>query len=990
MRILFYLVAAFIMLFSITTADSRSAVKVAEVPEGAIEIDGMLAEPEWQDAEKYFIKSSLGSDSPAVETVFRMLWDKQSLYLGVVCRQPDMDSLRVEQSRRSASIWADDSIQFFIDPGGSGGPFFQIMANAIGAVWDARYIQGRDSIPDWKMRGLEVATTLGDESWTLEMRIPFSNLLTRHEDAEPRITPDSWRFNLARTFSGAGPRLLSYAELSDYFSTRDYAPIKGLDIDYDLYSWKLGPLQIKDVSPREDGSYRVDIEIGVANLSQRFQAFSLDGEIETADEEVKPAEIVEYFAAGARETRLMPFSINVPESGVFPLTAELTQLPSRVMTAWRRFDVEVDASPLQLEVLYPYYRSAIYHDMEVDAVRLGLDTRWEAPWGAGDKLRLRILNNENTIITERVIEDPDKFRGEHELKIPDIATGDYSCIAEILQDGEVSYAASAPLSVYPPSESVVRVNEHRNIVINGKETFLVGMFGAPWGMHQSQKCNMGHSYSACPDLDENPEIRDRLEELADKGRWLMRFPHPRHLWPHIIDGRPELALRPLPSEDAREISERVAQYRDVRGMLAWYLADEPALTRFLPSYLEAVRDAVHEGDPYRPAYISFNNAGALRHYSEAIDVVGIHWYCMFTDAGPLSPLSTVADHIKLAHELTGNRKAVINAPLFSMYAHGGDVRMPTHAETRCMTYLGIVHGARGIMWYSTYGLTGGLEPRIGLPILIDELLELEPVLLSHEEIDIPVTGGDADAIHVLGKRFEDELYIIAVNAEPEAKAAILRLPNEWADISSIREIDSDKERHDVRGGNLQMRFESYDVRIFSTAVDAPRLVTRQEAESRFESERRRLLETGDLCYSGSGATIHPSPDFGRFWEARLLNNGYYSYKHFLPRRNMKKGSWVEIRFPEHRMVGRIQVSSSDLFGGNLPFRAYHLELKTDQGWESVEGEIAEEIRPDSVLNRNIYIRTHSFTGREAEALRLTMTSDANRGEYPVAIKAFAP
>lgn len=84
------------------------------------------------------------------------------------------------------------------------------------------------------------------------------------------------------------------------------------------------------------------------------------------------------------------------------------------------------------------------------------------------------------------------------------------------------------------------------------------------------------------------------------------------------------------------------------------------------------------------------------------------------------------------------------------------------------------------------------------------------------------------------------------------------------------------------------------------------------------------------------------------------------------------------------------MSSSDLFGGNLPFRAYRLELKTDQGWESFEGEIAEEIRPDSVLNRNIYIRTHSFTGREAEALRLTMTSDANRGEYPVAIKAFAP
>ncbi len=53
-----------------------------------------------------------------------------------------------------------------------------------------------------------------------------------------------------------------------------------------------------------------------------------------------------------------------------------------------------------------------------------------------------------------------------------------------------------------------------------------------------------------------------------------------------VDGRPELALRPLPSEEAREISERVAQYLDVRGMLAWYLADEPALARFLPSSLE--------------------------------------------------------------------------------------------------------------------------------------------------------------------------------------------------------------------------------------------------------------------------------------------------------------------------------------------------------------------------------------------------------------------
>lgn len=155
----------------------------------AIHLDGILNDLSWKDAPRLtgFVQQVPQPGAPISElTEVQILYDDESLYLGVICgdREPDRILART-LARDDFLLLADDLFAVAIDSGHTGRDGFWFATNPLGAQFDAQiFNEGR--IFDTAWDGVwEVRSRIGAEGWTAEMRIPLFNL--RFSDA-PVVT----------------------------------------------------------------------------------------------------------------------------------------------------------------------------------------------------------------------------------------------------------------------------------------------------------------------------------------------------------------------------------------------------------------------------------------------------------------------------------------------------------------------------------------------------------------------------------------------------------------------------------------------------------------------------------------------------------------------------------------------------------------------------------------------------------------------------------
>lgn len=977
-----------IILVACSTSSGGPGVIATMVEPGAVRIDGRLDERAWAVAETYHLRHSLTSQTPTVETHFRVLADGQAIYFGIACEQPDMAGLKATRTERDSGVWSDDCVEIFVDPAGKGEEYFQFVVNALGTVFDARYMGGRNQDRKWDAEGARAAGHRADHSWSLELVLPICNFAVPQVDSltPADVSEANWRLNIGREYRGGRPRLLTFVPLDSFFEPREFAPLKGVQAMYERFHWRIGPVDLKRVRP-DNGAFLAELDVGVENLTGQFRAFELTAEAVLPSGRKKLIVVAPLFGADARQTQILPFQVRVHQEGTLGLRMRVTDRKLQELVAWRDFSVPVHISPLALSVTKPFYRSAIYATMDLDEIEVELSTLWDLKLADDDRLGI-VVRDGGGRATARVCEaDRKAFIGRHRIAIPKLEPGDYVCEASITRAGKALHSAEAVLHVYSPSASEVRVNENLNFVIDGRETFLVGSFHFPWSRPSLERCNAAITYSTAHDLDQKPEVRERLSQLARDGRAMMIFPHPKSVWTHQVGGRVDLAGKPLRPDHAKLIGERVAQYSRQPGLLGWYMADEPSPHLFLPAYLEALADTIRASDPYHPCYLSYNFGSAAAVYDRAVDACGLHYYVGFTDRGAVYPIASIAKHMALAQDGVRHRKAVVFSPQLIIFSHQGnqDIRPVRHVESRCMAYLAIVHGAKGIIWFSAGGIKSSLEIRIGLPVLIDELRTLERVFLAHHECGVRVTGAGQDDVHALAKKAEEQVYLIAVNAAPHARKATLHLPTKWAEISRVYELDGAMREAACMSGQLPLQFQPYEVRIFTTDPSASRLVSRDELAQRFEAQRREFLALGNLCYQARGTKVRVSDGYGIVGKTKLVIDGYKGHCHECPRR-AKKGSWVEVVFPRTETVARIEVSSNSSAKRNFGrgrLRDYELALLTDGQWAKVSGATRED------ADDQVFTRIHEIAPTRAKALRLTMAADAQKVGCVNEIQAFS-
>jgi len=178
-------------------------VMAAMAISGEIELDGVLDEAAWQQAERgtgFVQREPFQGDAATERTLIQVLYNEDTLYIGIRALDDDPGGIIAKDMQRdgtgggfgaSGRLESDDSVSIMLDTFFDQRNAFYFETNPLAARVDAMITdEGRDRNFEWD--GVwNVAATRTEEGWSAEFEIPFNTL---------RFNPalDTWGFNVRR------------------------------------------------------------------------------------------------------------------------------------------------------------------------------------------------------------------------------------------------------------------------------------------------------------------------------------------------------------------------------------------------------------------------------------------------------------------------------------------------------------------------------------------------------------------------------------------------------------------------------------------------------------------------------------------------------------------------------------------------------------------------------------------------------------------------
>ena len=108
-----------------------------------------------------------GSFAPMRQTVFKMSWYGNSLYIVVKCDEPQPDKIKTDPDSYRNGWYEDDHLEFFFSKDKS--TFRQFVTNSQGALWVSFASLNTEET-------LQSVAFIGTDYWSVEIKIPFSKL----------------------------------------------------------------------------------------------------------------------------------------------------------------------------------------------------------------------------------------------------------------------------------------------------------------------------------------------------------------------------------------------------------------------------------------------------------------------------------------------------------------------------------------------------------------------------------------------------------------------------------------------------------------------------------------------------------------------------------------------------------------------------------------------------------------------------------------------
>ena len=258
-----------------------------------------------------------------------------------------------------------------------------------------------------------------------------------------------------------------------------------------------------------------------------------------------------------------------------------------------------------------------------------------------------------------------------------------------------------------------------------------------------------------------------------------------------------------------EIRRQVSVYKHNPAVLGWQPKDEPDQKSI--AAVQKACEIIRKADPSRPIII---NAANPRTFSALAKMTDILMSCAYPIKTHSARLTQDTDWMDLAAEAVGYKKPIwwwIQA-----YEWKGDGRiLPTVAQERCMTYLAVIHGVKGLFYFSYPSMKRREKPALwnSFKSLTAELKQLAPIILAatpKQEITVTPTGS---GLHYLLKEYQGRKYIFAANPGTEKVRATFTLPKLKKGFR-LSVLFENRKAPRVTASSFTDAFEGYEVHVY--------------------------------------------------------------------------------------------------------------------------------------------------------------------------------
>lgn len=191
------------------------------------------------------------------------------------------------------------------------------------------------------------------------------------------------------------------------------------------------------------------------------------------------------------------------------------------------------------------------------------------------------------------------------------------------------------------------------------------------------------------------------------------------------------------AELRRLLIQEIEAFKNHPALLGWYIADEPALNKADPAWLEEVYRIIKQHDAYHPVSMVLMRTSAAARYADAMDIVMCDPYPI-----PREPIETVGRVVRGLSRQFAYQKPVWMVP--QMF--GGSewwLREPTPAEVRRMTYDAVFYGATGLQFFVRHGHSSfpkAPQSWAEASRIAFEMQEVTPILAEADSMQIITTS----------------------------------------------------------------------------------------------------------------------------------------------------------------------------------------------------------------------------------------------------------
>lgn len=196
--------------------------------EQPITVDGKMDEEAWKDIPGLMLRDLVTGAAPMQQTVVKMLWDNQYLYIGFELQDTNIWAECNEPQGPKAKkviMIVDQFVEILLDPDCDGRNYCEFQVNPLNNLYQTWIGAGsKDKFKhdldfstnnyhnNWVCEGLKKAVAINgtlnkpgdtDKSWSVEMAIPWSSLKPFCQGSCPPVTGDVWRTDLGRVYRTA-------------------------------------------------------------------------------------------------------------------------------------------------------------------------------------------------------------------------------------------------------------------------------------------------------------------------------------------------------------------------------------------------------------------------------------------------------------------------------------------------------------------------------------------------------------------------------------------------------------------------------------------------------------------------------------------------------------------------------------------------------------------------------------------------------------------